>query len=62
MPRDFFRRSANLKQRVSKKHSIYVDSAASKGGQWSLASLGLRLRQHCQVLNLSLKKKTFFVT
>ena len=52
MPRNFFWRSADLKQSVNKKHSIYIDSAASSGGQGNVASLGLRLRQHCQFLNL----------
>ena len=60
MPSNYFRRSAGLKKRVNKNHSIYIDSAASSGGQGKLAFLGLCLRQHCQFLNFGFKKKNFF--
>jgi len=35
---------------ISREQNPEIDSAASNGGQEMCASLGLRLRQHCQLL------------
>jgi hypothetical protein len=55
----FVRRPSDPKQRVNKKRSVKIVSPVSSRGEKKymkcVSSLGLRLRQHCQI------KSEFFV-